>query len=173
MKLTIKDSFRLDHTSIRLLFDSTLITLDVFHDESTGRSGTEVRRVDRFHFELTDVMNWDNDDLNENQPKLLIVQMVGISKLYQMPVYDWDFVDRFQDLLIKKTQDLNSQYKNDLPPIEHYFLSFDEFKANQETDDSDDEDGVVATCFKGKIEEKFTLRYSDSGIYTLFKVVET
>lgn len=54
--------FRLDHTSIRLLFDSCLITLEVYHDEKTNKAATEVRRVDRFDYELTDVMNWDKDD---------------------------------------------------------------------------------------------------------------
>ena len=78
--MTIKESFRLDHTSVRLLFDSILITLEVYHDSQSGKGATEVRRVDRFDYELTDVFNWDKDDNFDKQADLPIVQMIGISK---------------------------------------------------------------------------------------------
>ncbi len=60
---TINQSFLLEHNSIRLLFDSVLITLEVFHDTKTGRGATEVRRVDRFDYELIDVLNWYSFDV--------------------------------------------------------------------------------------------------------------
>jgi hypothetical protein len=79
--LTIKESFRLDHTSIRLLFDSILITLEIYHDSKSGLGATEVRRVDRFDYELIDVLNWDKDDNYDKKANLPIVQMIGVSKV--------------------------------------------------------------------------------------------
>ena len=71
--MTINESFRLDHTSIRLLFDSILITLEVYHDSQTGLGATEVRRVDRFDYDLTDVLNWDKADGFDKKADLPIV----------------------------------------------------------------------------------------------------
>lgn len=71
--MTIKESFRLDHTSIRLLFDSILITLEVYHGSQTGLGTTEVRRVDRFDYDLTDVLNWDKDDNYDKKADFPIV----------------------------------------------------------------------------------------------------
>jgi hypothetical protein len=61
-----------------MLFDSCLLTVDIFHDELSGKAAIELRRVDRFDYELTDVMNWDT---NSEDP--LVLHMVGVSKLTQ------------------------------------------------------------------------------------------
>lgn len=44
-----------------------------------------------------------------------------------MPIYDWDYVQSYADKsIIENTKPLYS--KDEAPPIEHYFISFNEFE---------------------------------------------
>jgi hypothetical protein len=62
-----------------------------------------------------------------------------------MPIYDWDFVKKYGDNTI--IENLNPFYlREDLPPIEHYLISFNEFEDKKEDDDGD---SIVASSFKG------------------------
>ena len=125
--MTIKDSFLLDDTSIRLLFDSVLITLEVYHDPETGTGATEVRRVDRFDYELTHVLNWCSFKLDtKNKNSTIIeptVQMTGRSKINQMPFYDWDYVEKFVHNIKEDDRSLTQ--------IEDYFIVFNEFESER------------------------------------------
>jgi hypothetical protein len=59
-----------------------------------------------------------------------------------MPIYDWDFVQKYGDNTIIE----NLYSRDDLPPIEHYFISFTEFEDKK---DYDGANSIVALSFKG------------------------
>ena len=127
---TISQSFLLEHNSIRLLFDSVLITLEVFHDTRTGRGGIEVRRVDRFDYELTDVLNWSSFENKGEHVDVVkpIVQMIGTSKIDQTPFYDWDYVEKKFRFGIN---DINVSHTS----IVHYLILFNEFESESKSND--------------------------------------
>lgn len=67
-----------------------------------------------------------------------------------MPIYDWDYVQRYADnYMIENTKPIYS--RDESPPIEHYFISFNEFENKQE-DEEEDNNQIIESSFKGKIE---------------------
>jgi hypothetical protein len=113
----------LEHNSIRLLFDSVLITLEVYHDNSTDRGATEVRRVDRFDYELINVLNWHSFEHYDGLEP--IVQIICISKIDHIVYYDWDYVEKF-------TRKINHDYVSQ-NAIVHYLILFNEFESENKS----------------------------------------
>ncbi len=103
-------------------------------------------------------MNWDKVDSYDKESQLPLVQMTGLSKLSQQPIYDWDYITKYKEsALLEINPDLID--RSYMPSAEHFFISFDEFKESN-----------ITCSFNGTIEEKFTLPFSDYGIFTLYKV---
>ena len=103
-------------------------------------------------------MNWDKVDSYDKESQLPLVQMTGLSKLSQQPIYDWDFIAKYKEsALLETNPDLID--REDMPSAEHFFISFDEFNESK-----------ITCSFNGTIEENITLPFSDDDIFTLYKV---